>query len=458
MKKLSFLALSVGIAVSAMAQSDDYVLPLEFPEVFLQKVSPGATFASGQDLFGSACYVFDISRSGEMFFYEAAYPGDGNCLADDGTLVGQDIATSKPVIMSGGEITTPKVFSTYMDCQFNGITPDGRLVVGYAGVPSWPLYLPVVYDRFEEKAEFLPYPAKDFFGFTPQGITLIAVSDDGTVITGMVKDNSGMYNWPIVYRQQPDGSWAYTQPTEKDFNPGGLVPPGDPEKTDDWDSYWKTLQEMGRNQMYAGATVLSADGKRMVVDRMVVSGEYASTEPDGLVPFLFNLEDDTYAPLPNGGINLAPTQFLPDGTVVAMSTTLDFLPYTTYMLLPGADSFVLFTDWLHERIPQYYYWLEDTFGQYNVIGYDPEGNPIYADYIISGLISFNSDMSVIAGGMPFGDGFSYVYYDPTATVGVDAIETENDGAPLIYYNLQGIPVKDPGHGIYIVNGKKVLVN
>ena len=26
----------------------------------------------------------------------------------------------------------------------------------------------------------------------------------------------------------------------------------------------------------------------------------------------------------------------------------------------------------------------------------------------------------------------------------------------IYYNLQGLPVKNPGSGIYICNGKKVL--
>ena len=41
-------------------------------------------------------------------------------------------------------------------------------------------------------------------------------------------------------------------------------------------------------------------------------------------------------------------------------------------------------------------------------------------------------------------------------LGVNEIETENETKEKVIYDLQGRRVKNPQHGIYIVNGKKVV--
>ena len=51
-------------------------------------------------------------------------------------------------------------------------------------------------------------------------------------------------------------------------------------------------------------------------------------------------------------------------------------------------------------------------------------------------------------------GFETISFsDVTGTTGIDDVSTDaRDG---IYYNLQGIPVKNHSHGVCIHNGKKV---
>jgi len=47
------------------------------------------------------------------------------------------------------------------------------------------------------------------------------------------------------------------------------------------------------------------------------------------------------------------------------------------------------------------------------------------------------------------------FSDVTGTTGIDDVSSEEtDG---IYYNLQGMPVKNPSHGVYIKAGCKITV-
>ena len=49
-------------------------------------------------------------------------------------------------------------------------------------------------------------------------------------------------------------------------------------------------------------------------------------------------------------------------------------------------------------------------------------------------------------------------YPDAADTGVKGVkDTPSATSPRVYYNLQGMPVAHPTHGIYIVNGKKVFV-
>lgn len=464
MKHLNLFAtacLALGMPFVAFAD-DDYVEPYVWQEVYVQKVSQNGAFVAAQDDF-SNCYAYDVA-TGRYLSYGSVAAGDSNYIANDGTMVGEDIAASFPAIMRDGKVFTPAVVKSYFGGAFESITPDARIATGYVSQGAYPLYLPVIYNLETDELTALPYPTRDLFGDRAQGYIPHAISDDGRTIAGMVMDGSGFFDYPIIWKQADDGTWSYSQPTAKLFNPDGLVPwaPGDDNEPD-----WDTMEKMGKDQHFGGTMAVSPDGKMVVTSQIVMPEGDLSTQGVTFRLWYFNTEDDSLGPLPEGidiagrQTGLLATQVLPDGTVVATSSPNEFFPFTAYMLLPGADEFILFSDWLEEKIPAYYPWLEDTLGMYDIIGSDQNG-PIFGDYIVTGQISMSQDLSVIAGGLPIAPFFSYIYYDPSGKVGVGAVEAEDglaapDG-PAVYYNLQGIPVERPTRGIYIVNGKKVLVN
>ncbi|MDE5555742.1 MAG: hypothetical protein K2J10_11260, partial [Muribaculaceae bacterium] len=45
---------------------------------------------------------------------------------------------------------------------------------------------------------------------------------------------------------------------------------------------------------------------------------------------------------------------------------------------------------------------------------------------------------------------------PNGSAGIEAVEVDNNDAPAVYYNLQGVEVANPENGIYVVRrGSKV---
>lgn len=152
-------------------------------------------------------------------------PGLGNSVTNSGKVVGTcgDYAG----IWQNGEWTylpqATGVGTTYNAA--NAITPDESRIVGILGndgasmESAGMMAYPVVWTKNangEYECENLPCPEKDFTGATPQYITAIAVSDDGKTVVGQVRDNSGFYLMPILYRQQADGTWTYTMLAENE--------------------------------------------------------------------------------------------------------------------------------------------------------------------------------------------------------------------------------------------------
>lgn len=152
-------------------------------------------------------------------------PGLGNSVTNSGKVVGTcgDYAG----IWQNGEWTylpqATGVGTTYNAA--NAITPDESRIVGILGndgasmESAGMMAYPVVWTKNangEYECEKLPCPEKDFTGATPQYITAIAVSDDGKTVVGQVRDNSGFYLMPILYRQQADGTWTYTMLAENE--------------------------------------------------------------------------------------------------------------------------------------------------------------------------------------------------------------------------------------------------
>lgn len=100
-----------------------------------------------------------------------------------------------------------------------GITPDESRIVGILGLDNSSMgndglqAYPVVWTKNasgEYSCTKLPFPEKDFLGLTPQYVTAVTISDDGKTVVGQVRDNSGFYVMPIVYRETEDGKWTYT--------------------------------------------------------------------------------------------------------------------------------------------------------------------------------------------------------------------------------------------------------
>ena len=532
------LSIGVALAVSGIALgAEDYIIPATIDGMYGQKVNRAGSLVIGQDMTGTLVISYEVATQ-KTTMYEAYYPGNGNCGADNGMIVGQTISNSgeHAAVMWSGKAEVPSALKDIGLSALEGITPDGSRACGYmtntsSGVMSVPFYVDIIGGRVG-KANPLPYPKKDFFGGTPQFVTAVWISDDGKTIAGMVRDGNGFYTWPIIYSQDDNKQWSYSLPSASLFNPDNLpalthpedikwgengapappdyldymtaselqawlealqtnpdIPPFDfmsdeenkafdaaaaqfskeanAYQAEAYDRYWDQIYQMGRYEMFQGFPVLSPDGKWLVVDNGISDEETTSDFISTFVPYVFDLEAETHTTINTGKENLLPTQILSDGSIVAITLPSDFVPYVAYVLRPGEEEFMTFTSFLEEKVPSYYYWLEDNLGRFGIIGYNPDGTEILGNYIVTGWVSVSDDMKVVVGGLPVGDILTYVYYDPSGAVGVDEIAEEATvEETYTVYTLSGIRLLNAAPksalealpaGLYIVNGRKLLL-
>lgn len=103
----------------------------------------------------------------------------------------------------------------YNDAE--GITADGSRICGDMGVSGFSLTgdiktmtVPVYWDRQPDGSysdyHILPFNERDVTGLIPHYVNALCISDDGKTIAGQV--NSGFLTYPIVWREQPDGTWS----------------------------------------------------------------------------------------------------------------------------------------------------------------------------------------------------------------------------------------------------------
>lgn len=415
------LLIATLASVASLAVMAGEVTPVEWDYVWAQRVSPNGRYVMGQDM--GSCYVKDM-ETGRDEVYPEMYPGDSNCISDNGILVGEDISLSKAVIMQNDKVYHPGALDIYYVSCFEGVTPDGTIAVGYAMQGS--TQYPIVYDIADDSMMILPFPEKDENGEETQGAACHAVSDDGCTIAGILVNGDGFTYTPIVFTRNEAGEWEYSMPDMTPF---------------------------GTNYIFGGYMSLSPDGKMMTVARMDVDPQ--NPYVDVIVPYLYNLTTGEFGPIESTVDNLLPTQVLADGSVIAVSSPSAFIPYRAFIKLPGADDFVLFTDMLQEKFPEYYSWIDETLGMEGIIGYDEDGIAIIGRYIVTGTVAVSNDYVTVAGGLPEGDFFSYIFYNPDLESGVERIEPSLPASD-IYYDLQGLPVAHPEPGrIYIHNGKLV---
>ncbi|MCH5233856.1 MAG: hypothetical protein J1E16_01060 [Muribaculaceae bacterium] len=520
MKK--FLPISLFMIIPGAICAQESVAPTILSEIFAQKVSPNGKYIMAQDFTASAI-LYDM-ENGKQLLYEAYYPGNGNCVSNNGIMVGQDMATQLGSIMVNGTASVPRVLNGQYQSTLDAITPDGSRACGWiqntrSGLLQIPFYCDIDENGNALEPEALPFPPKDLLGDTPQFATATYISDDGKTIAGIVRDGTGFISYPIVYTQDEKGDWSYVCPSEPLFNPEHLEIPSypdyedlclpDPPKITDYmseemkkeweaamaeyeatgdeyldpwthvedytgelgyeeytedsleyykeankllseaiDEYWKKMAKISKYARFAPNMALSPDGKTLMAALGISDDEYLSDESTGYITYKFDLSSGEYSEIISEYDTLIPTQVMDDGTFVAIGAPNSLLAYRSYIVLPGTTEFISFDQYIEDTNPQYLSWVNNNLD-------------FFGSGVVSGILSFSKDMSVIVGGLLFNEMMSYVITD--ANAGMEKIMLPESEIYKIY-NLSGIPVlstKDKTEithlpkGIYIINGKKI---
>ncbi|MCH5218700.1 MAG: hypothetical protein J1F07_09195 [Muribaculaceae bacterium] len=225
---LTALACMAGVSATAQTVTEPFILN----DAYVEKLSPNGVW-SGGEIDGGHAFLFHnptLADSG-MTIFENCILGHGNCIALSGLAVGTYKDNDKPAIFRNGKYEIPYSFRRYTMANLQGITADGTRVVGYVekaaeGQQESMYYYPVYADFNPDGSlgdpVYLPYPPKDPFGQTPQYCTAVWVSDDGRTILGQLCDDFGGYMTPVVYTQDSDGTWSYSEPALPLFNPNHL--------------------------------------------------------------------------------------------------------------------------------------------------------------------------------------------------------------------------------------------
>ena len=519
----SYLPLLLTAVISGQILAQE-TAPYIIPEAFAVRISQNGNYIVAQDIAGNAIVV--NPKETEELWYGAYYPGNGNCVTNEGVLVGQSMENSMAVVMKDLEGVVPLSLTAYANSAFDAITPDGSRACGYVanpevGVLSIPFYCDIAPDGTVGEVNILPYPPKDFFGQTPQFFTAVYISDDGKTIAGTVTDDTGFYSYPIVYTQDASGNWSYNCPSEPLFNPDhlpipqfpseeGMDLPKQPEITDfmtpekkaEWeqdmadyeatgdpdlnpwtyvayftgedgykafeqaivdynravneiygkaiDNYWKEMAKVAKYACFIPNLALSPQGDVLIADLGITDEEYTTDTYTGYATYKFDLKNGSISVIESEIKNLIPAQITENGTIVTVSSASNELPYNSYMLLPGAEEYISFDEYISRTNPAYLPWLTANLD-------------LLGTGVISGVVNFSGNMETMVGGLPISNMLSYVIYANNA--GIESLESIKDNTYNVY-NLSGIKIlttkekseiKALPKGIYIINGKKIIL-
>ena len=550
MKRGLLFAIAAFSSMAAFSQMEEIEGVPVLLDFYCQKTSHDGTQLVGESDDGSTVY-YNL-KTGQYYKYSNCNWGNGYDITDSGWIVGCQLLdvenqTTRGVIMRDGEIVVQKVLGTNVSSNIHGITPDGKRacgVVGNAGsgVSYFPYYSDLDSDGNLGELHYLPTPPKDFFGNRPQYCSATYISNDGKTILGQVIDNRGFWVYPIVYKENEDGEWNYSLPSEILFNMDNLPLPeplGEfdqeiPEPTEwmdaaqkaEWDKaldiwaqnsydpayspyenldlyltdeqieeYVEAVMEYNEAaEEYNEKNIEYLEKIAVIVDSSVFfernsmalsgNGEWMTSSqiidkpledpldlPEYLYrPWLFNLNSREILPMADAELNLGISQAFDNGDVICVTPVASVLPPRSWLYRYNKKNLISFEDYIKEVNPTYGNWYSDNLSAYIPVAENPDGSYKYEFATITGLVTSNDDLTMICGGI-IGDAIKYMYNltyifsDLPAGVEGIVMETPEDGYNV--YNLQGVKVysgKDPmgiqglPGGIYIINGKKVMLN
>ncbi|MCM1320136.1 MAG: T9SS type A sorting domain-containing protein [Muribaculaceae bacterium] len=228
---LSACALMSGAAAFALPTA-----PKAYANQYVTCISPDGHYMASEmygtvvitDLETGTAYTYE--SNGELIEYST---GDGNCWSSNGILVGTINTNGSATYWQNGEwhqLPNPQSRSIYTKAVNN----DGTVIIGVGSVvaadkaPNELYNVPMIWTLGSDNTwtpEVLPYPTEDFSGRTPQGMTLVSISADGTKISAQLIDYSGYFITPYMYTKGDDGKWSYATWGGKIIDTEGIIFP-----------------------------------------------------------------------------------------------------------------------------------------------------------------------------------------------------------------------------------------
>lgn len=365
----------------------------------------------------------------------------------------------------------------------------------------------------------LPYPELDFFNAEPAFVTAVWISDDGKTVAGQVVDWRGMYSYPIVFSEAADGKWSYKLPSAALFNPSHIEIPANPWREGEEEpepeefmsgakkaAYLKAYEEFSTNggpepnpleymtddqkidyqravtkynvwfnahipeikayeaiysqvlentpTFFDNELALSPDGKTLMLHGGLTNKQGEIVGKIYSFDCVKN-ELSTIYDTPTG--QYFPQQILPDGTMLATKGLMDVPNALIYQ--PGSTIGLSVQDYLADMgYPELAEWLEKLCSKG------------------TGVLNMNNDKTLITGALMSeqiedfdydnSDYYFSTYFIAFGEAGIESLAAQLSDGTLRVFTLQGVKVMETKEasdlynlpsGIYIINGKKVIL-
>lgn len=227
--------------------------------------------------------------------------------------------------------------------------------------------------------------------------------------------------------------------------------------------YENSVPNIGFNDVF-----VTADGSQYIT-----CGTYREDNKVIYTPYIINVADGTYQTYPQDGIRPVLSSVAADGTMLGHYTN-KYNIQEAYIMPAGETTFVPLQDYFAIHNPELAQWMKDNL--YHEM-YGMEFDPTIEDYIEVPVDGYNTgiplttpDMSLFSLAVDVNwdadDALTYGYLFSPGIAGVESLVAEPLDGVYKVYNLQGVKtletkdatqIESLAKGIYIVNGKKVLV-
>lgn len=230
----------LSFAVSATLSMFAVTTPAIYEGGGFKCFSPNGNYAIQDPGTHAPMVIMDLVNNLDYPYIEEYEGGNGNCISNHGTVVGYALQKEQAYYWQNGNWNRLNVPATTVLSYANGITPDGKRIVGsispssyggdYEGLMLMPVYWELNSSGNYDGPFTLPYPNIDFTNRTPQAVSALRISDDGKIIAGQMRDYLGLVCQPVIFTQDDSGNWNYKLLINDVFHPEGYTVPPFPEE------------------------------------------------------------------------------------------------------------------------------------------------------------------------------------------------------------------------------------